>query len=129
MTPNFLSLRYRHTSKKKIRNKETWLEEKLEHSADDWATEFVQTSLRPQLTSWLQKLESLFPEELPFGTSRVGRSRFTTMAVMENYQSTPHMDMDLSNSVILWFLEGKCSLPHLSVFDTSSFVKEKKMIA
>jgi hypothetical protein len=62
---------------------------------------------------------------LPFGTSRVGRSCFTTVAVTENCQSTSHMDRDLSNSVISWFLECKCSLPHLSVFDTSSFVREK----
>jgi hypothetical protein len=44
------------------------------------------------------------------------------MAVMENYQSTPHIDKDLSNSVISWFLEGKCSMPHLLVLNTSSFV-------
>jgi len=50
------------------------------------------------------------------------------MVVTKNYQSTLHTDRDLSNFVISWFLEGNCSLPHLSVFNTSSFVKEKKWL-
>ncbi|CAK9255200.1 unnamed protein product [Sphagnum jensenii] len=60
----------------------------------------MSTNLRPQLASWLKELDSLFPKELPFGTFRVGRSYFTTMAVTENYHSTPHTDRDLANSVI-----------------------------
>jgi hypothetical protein len=31
------------------------------------------------------------------------------MAVTENYHSMPHINRDLFNSVISWFLEGKCS--------------------
>ncbi|CAK9866958.1 unnamed protein product [Sphagnum jensenii] len=60
----------------------------------------------PQLTSWLRELDGFFPEQLPFGTSRIGRTCFTAMVVMENYHSTPHTDRDLSNSMISWFLEG-----------------------
>jgi hypothetical protein len=86
----------------------------------------VQTNLCPQLASWLKELDSLFPKELPFGTCRVGRSCFTAMAVTENYQSTPHTDKDLSNSVFSWFLGGECSLSILVVLDTVSFVEGKK---
>jgi hypothetical protein len=90
----------------------------------------MQTNLRLQLESWLRELDSFIPEELPFGTCRVGRSCFTTMAVTENYQSTPHTNRDLCNSVISWFLEGECSLQLLFILDTMSLVKgEKKMIA
>lgn len=64
---------------------------------------------------------------MPFGTSRIGRTCFTAMAVTENYHSTSHTDKDLSNLVISWFLEGKCSLPHVSVSNTSSFLKKKKI--
>jgi hypothetical protein len=86
--------------------------------------------LRPQLESWLRELDSFFPEELPFGTCRVGRSCFIAMAVTENYQSTPHTDRDLCNSVISWFLEGECSLQLLFILNTMSLVEgEKKMIA
>jgi hypothetical protein len=48
------------------------------------------------------------------------------MGVIENYHSTPHMDKDLSNSVISWFLEGKRTLPHVSILNTFSFLKKKK---
>ncbi len=48
------------------------------------------------------------------------------MAVTENYHSTPHTDRDLSNSVISWFLEGKCVLLHAFVLNTSSFLIKKK---
>jgi len=48
------------------------------------------------------------------------------MAVTENYHSTPHTDRDLFNSVISWFLEGKCALLHVSVLNVSSFLEEKK---
>jgi hypothetical protein len=48
------------------------------------------------------------------------------MVVTENYQSTPHTDMDLSNSLISWFLEGECSLSLLFFLDTMSFVEGKK---
>ncbi len=89
---------------------------------DVWATEFVQANLRPHLASWLRELDSLFLEELPFATSRVGRSPFTAMAATENYRSMPHMDRDLSNSVIAWFLEGKCSFPRSFVFYAPSFL-------
>jgi hypothetical protein len=52
------------------------------------------------------------------------------MAVTENYQSTPHTDRDLSNSVISWFLEGECFLSLLFVLDTLNLVEgKKKMIA
>jgi hypothetical protein len=89
---------------------------------DVWAIKFVQVNLHPHLASWLRELDSLFPEELPFATFRVGRSPFTTMAVTENYRSTPHTNRDLSNSVIAWFLEGKCSFPRPSVFYAPSFL-------
>jgi len=82
----------------------------------------VQVNLHPHLASWLRELDSLFPEELPFATFRVGRSPFTTMAVTENYCSTPHTNRDLSNSVIAWFLEGKCSFPRPTVFYAPSFL-------
>jgi hypothetical protein len=78
------------------------------------------------LTSWLRELDGFFPEQLPFSTYRIGRTCFTTMAVTENYYSTPHMDRDLSNSVISWFLESKCALLHVSVLNTSSFLKKIK---
>ncbi|KAH9540865.1 hypothetical protein CY35_14G027600 [Sphagnum magellanicum] len=65
----------------------------------------MEKNLRPQLTSWLRELDGFFPEQLPFGTSRIGRTCFTAMAVTENYHSTPHTDRDLSNSVISWFSE------------------------
>ncbi len=81
----FFPFRYRHSTKKNARDKWTWSQEELERSADAWATKFVQTNLRPQLESWLRELDSFFPKELPFGTCRVGRSCFTTMAVTENY--------------------------------------------
>ncbi len=48
------------------------------------------------------------------------------MAVTKNYHSMPHTDRDLSNSVISWFLEGKCALSHVFVLNTSSFLKKKK---
>ncbi len=99
---------------------------KLEESTDAWATEFVQTNLRSHLASLLRELDSLFPKELPFGTSRVGRSCFTAMAITENYQSTPYTDRDLANSVISWFLEGECSLSLLFVLHTTNFVEGKK---
>ncbi|CAK9264551.1 unnamed protein product [Sphagnum jensenii] len=57
--------------------------------------------------SWLRELDGFFPEQLPFGTSRIGRTRFMAMAVTKNYHSMPHTDRDLSNSVISWFLEGE----------------------
>ncbi len=86
----------------------------------------MQTNLRPQLESWLRELDNFFPEELPFGTYRVGRNCFTAMAVTENYQSTPHTDRDLCNFVISWFLEGECSLQLLFILDTMSLVKGEK---
>jgi hypothetical protein len=46
-TPDFLSFRYWHTIKRNVGNKEIWSQEELEHYADDWATEFVQTNLPP----------------------------------------------------------------------------------
>jgi hypothetical protein len=91
----FLS-RYRHSTKRNAGDKGTWSQEELERSADAWATKFVQTNLRPQFESWLRELDSFFPEELPFGTCRVGRSCFTAMAVTENYKSTPHTDRDFA---------------------------------
>ncbi len=106
----FFPFRYRHSTKRNVGDKGTWSQKELEWSADAWATKFVETNLRPQLASWLRELNSFFPEELPFSTCRVGRSCFTAMAVTENYQSTPHTDKDLCNSVISWFLEGECSL-------------------
>ncbi|CAM6044136.1 unnamed protein product, partial [Sphagnum compactum] len=90
--------RYQHPTKN-AKNKEVCSQEELERSADAWATEFVEKNLRPQLTSWLQELDNFFPEQLPFGTSRIGRTCFTAMAVTENYHSTPHTDRDLFNSV------------------------------
>jgi hypothetical protein len=106
----FFPFRYRHSTKRNTGDKGTWSQEELERSADAWATKFVQTNLSPQLASWLRELDNFFPEELPFGTCRVGRSCFIAMAITENYQSTPHIDRDLCNSVISWFLEGECSL-------------------
>jgi hypothetical protein len=47
------------------------------------------------------------------------------MAITKNYQSTPHTDMDLFNYIVSWFLEGKYSLPHLSILNTSSYVGKK----
>jgi hypothetical protein len=92
--------RYRHPTTN-VKNKETWSQEELERSVDAWATEFVKKNLRPQLTSWLQELDGFFlDEQLPFSTSRIGRTCFTAMAVTENYHSTSHMDRHLSNSVI-----------------------------
>ncbi|CAM6054105.1 unnamed protein product [Sphagnum tenellum] len=93
---------YQHPTKN-AKNKETCSQKELERSADAWATEFVEKNLRPQLTSWLQELDGFFPKQLPFGTSRIGRTCFSAMAVTENYHSTPHTDRDLSNSVISWF--------------------------
>ncbi len=125
----FLS-KYRYSTKRNAGNKGTWSQEELEPSTNAWATKFVQTNLRPQLESWLRELDSFFPEELPFGTCRVRKSCFTAMAVTENYQSTPHTDMDLCNSVISWFLKGECSLQLLFILNTMSLVEgEKKMIA
>jgi len=51
------------------------------------------------------------------------------MAVTENYQATAHTNKDLLNFVILWFFEGKCSLSHLSILDTASFLRGKETIA
>jgi hypothetical protein len=99
MMPGFFFFRYRHPTKN-VKNKETWSQEELEHSADAWATKFVEKNLGPQLTSWLRELDGFFPEQLPFGTSRIGRTCFTAMAVTKNYHSTPHTNRDLSNSVI-----------------------------
>ncbi len=100
MMPGFLFFRYRHPTTN-VKNKETWSQEELERSVDAWATEFVKKNLRPQLTSWLQELDGFFlDEQLPFSTSRIGRTCFTAMAVTENYHSTSHMDRHLSNSVI-----------------------------
>ncbi|CAK9219828.1 unnamed protein product [Sphagnum troendelagicum] len=96
--------RYRHSGKN-ARNQENWSPENLERCADIWAIEFVQANLRSHLASWLRELDSLFPEEFPFGTFRVERSCFSAMAVTENYPSTPHTDRDMSNSVIAWFLQ------------------------
>ncbi len=120
----FLFFRYQHPAKN-AKNKEVCSQEELERSADAWATEFVEKNLRPQLTSWLQELDNFFPEQLPFGTSRIGRTCFTVMAVTENYHSTPHTDKDLSNFVISWFLEGKCALLHVSVMKVSSFLEKQ----
>jgi hypothetical protein len=125
MMPGFLFFRYQHPTKT-AKNKETCSQEELERSADTWATEFMEKNVRPQLTSWLQKLDGFFPEQLPFDISRIGRICFTAMAVTENYHSTPHTDRDLSNSVISWFLEGKCALLHVSVSNVSSFLEKKK---
>jgi hypothetical protein len=83
--------------------------------------------MRSQLTSWIRKLDSFFPEELPSGTSRIGRTCFTAMAVTENYHSMPHTNRDLFNLVISWFLEGKCSLLHVFILNTSSFLKKKRI--
>jgi hypothetical protein len=47
------------------------------------------------------------------------------MVVTKNYQSTLHIDMDLFNSIISWFLESKYSLPHLSILNTSNYVGKK----
>jgi hypothetical protein len=84
-TSSFLSLKYWHTGKKNIKNKEIWLQEKLEHFVDTWATEFVQANWRSRLTSWLRELDNFFTKELSFGTSQVRRSCFTTMVVTKNY--------------------------------------------
>ncbi|CAM6056516.1 unnamed protein product [Sphagnum tenellum] len=100
--------RYRHSGKN-ARNQENWSPENLERCADIWAIEFVQANLRSHLASWLRELDSLFPEEFPFGTFRVERSCFSAMAVTENYPSTPHTDRDMSNSVIAWFLQGEAT--------------------
>jgi hypothetical protein len=51
------------------------------------------------------------------------------MAAIENYQATSHIDKDLMNSVISWFLEGKRSLSHLSILDIASFLRGKETIA
>jgi hypothetical protein len=48
------------------------------------------------------------------------------MAVTENYQSTPHTDKDLCNSVISWFLEGECSLQLLFILNIMSLVEGGK---
>ncbi len=64
MMPSFLFFKYRHPIKN-VKNKETWLQEELERSADAWATEFVEKNMRPQLTSWLRELDGFFPEQLP----------------------------------------------------------------
>ncbi len=48
--------------------------------------------------------------------------------ITENYHFTLHTDMDLCNSMISWFLEGKCSLPHMSILNTSSFLKKKEFV-
>jgi len=125
MMPGFFFFRYQHLAKN-VKNKGTWSQEKLECSADAWATKFVEKNLRPQLTSWLRELDGFFSEQLPFGTSRIGRTCFTVMVVTENYHSTPHTDRDLSNSMISWFLESKCALPHVSVLNTSNFLKKKE---
>jgi hypothetical protein len=114
---------------KKVGNEGTWSQKQLEQFADDWATKFVQTNLCSQLASWLGELDCLFPEEFPFGTFRIGRSCFAAMAVTENYQATLHIDRDLLNSVISWFLEGKRSLSHLFILDTTSFSRGKETIA
>jgi hypothetical protein len=73
-------------------------------------------------------IDNFFPEELPFGTFRVGKTCFTAMTIIENYHFTLHTDRDLCNSMISWFLEGKCSLPHTSILNTSSFLKKKKFV-
>jgi hypothetical protein len=46
---------------------------------------------------------------------------------MENYHSMPHTNKDLSNLMISWFLEGKCSLSHVFVLNTSNFWGKKKI--
>jgi len=78
--------------------------------------------MRPQLFSWLKDLDNLFPEELPFGTFRVGRSCFRAMAVTENYQSTPHTPhrILIGTWLIVWFRGSwKVSvLCHLCLFYT-----------
>jgi len=125
MMPGFLFFRYQHLTKI-AKNKETCSQEELEHSADAWAIEFVEKNLHPQLTSWLQELDGFFSEQLPFGTFRIRRIYFTAMAITENYHSTPHTDRDLSNSVISWFLDGKCALLHVFVLNVSSFLEKKK---
>jgi hypothetical protein len=81
MAREFLTFKYWHTKKRNVRDKGTWSQEELDQSTNAWAKKFVHTNLRSQLASWLRKLDNLFPEELPFGTSRVRRSSFTAMAV------------------------------------------------
>jgi hypothetical protein len=44
---NFFPFRYQHTMKRNAGDKGTWSQEELEQSMDAWATEFVQTNLRP----------------------------------------------------------------------------------
>ncbi len=92
--------RCRHTGKN-ARNRENWSQEDLERCADVWATEFVQAHLRPHLASWLRELDSLFPDELPFGTSRVGSGGAVSPPWPSPRTTTPrpHTDRDPSSSV------------------------------
>jgi hypothetical protein len=43
---NFLCFRYRHTRKRNVQHKGTWLHEELEQSPNVWAIELMETNLR-----------------------------------------------------------------------------------
>jgi hypothetical protein len=53
----------------------------LEAIANAWAIKFVNSSLQPHLSSWLQELNALFPKELPFNIARLGTTCFPTMKI------------------------------------------------
>jgi hypothetical protein len=53
----------------------------FEAIANAWTTKFVNSSLQPHLSSWLQELDILFPKELPFNIAHLGRTCFPAMEV------------------------------------------------
>ncbi len=57
--------RYQHKARSKVLQN-TYFSGQAKHYADAWADKFVSINLHPQLTSWLKKLDVLFPKELPF---------------------------------------------------------------
>ncbi len=71
----------------------------------------MQGNLCPQPVSSLQELNNLFPKELTFGTSWVGKICFITMTIIENYWFAPHIDKNLSLRDCI-VLRRYYSLPH-----------------
>ncbi len=120
--------RYQHKARSKVLQN-TYFSGQAKHYADAWADKFVSINLHPQLTSWLKKLDVLFPKELPFSWEQIRKMCFTTTGVTVDDTLKHHKDPDLLYSGIGWFIQGDCfpvaKLPFFSSIPNCIIVEKK----
>lgn len=75
-----------------------------------WVDNFVNQQLWLELSSWVEKFNSLFPRYLLFQTTQIGETCFISMGVTMNYRSKSHMNDHGHYSIIAWFIQGELFL-------------------